>query len=121
MEVSTRPQFVPGRNNVVAASWFRILTIAQKRALEEIRAFATGCGRACSSSSVVFQLLVCDNKGIRRLEADHRPLHLDLFCGCVGFRLVTAQSVLCLVWGNDLLVAIDLRDAYLQVPVHPQS
>ena len=39
MEVSTRPQFVPGRKDVVAASWFRILPIPQERALvEESRA-----------------------------------------------------------------------------------
>ena len=33
----------------------------------------------------------------------------------------TVQSVLRLVWRNDWMVAIDLKDAYLQIPIHPQS
>ena len=37
------------------------------------------------------------------------------------FRIETAQSVLRSVWRNDWMVTIDLKDACLQIPIHPQS
>ena len=37
------------------------------------------------------------------------------------FRMETTQSVLHSVQRNDWMVAIDLQDAYLQIPIHPQS
>ena len=37
------------------------------------------------------------------------------------FRMETVQSVLSAVRRNDWMVSVDLKDAYLQVPVHPES
>ena len=37
------------------------------------------------------------------------------------FRMETAQSVLRSLRRNDWMVTIDLKDAYLQIPMHPQS
>ena len=37
------------------------------------------------------------------------------------FRMETAQSFLRSVQRNDWMVTIDLKDAYLQIPLHPQS
>ena len=38
-----------------------------------------------------------------------------------SFQMETVQSVLLSIRQNDWMVSIDLRDAYLQVPIHPQS
>ena len=85
MEVSTRPQFVPSWNYVVAASSFRILPFPSGR--------SDGGGDSGSlpqcpvepapPSPGFYSCVVCGNEGIWRMEADHCPLHLDLFCGCV--------------------------------------
>ena len=37
------------------------------------------------------------------------------------FKMETLQSVLLLVRQGDWMVSLDLRDAYLQVPAHPDS
>ena len=37
------------------------------------------------------------------------------------FRMETVQSVLSSVRRNDWMVSLDLKDAYLQVPIHPDS
>ena len=81
-EFSTRPQFVPGWNNVVAASSFRILLFPSGRSV--------GRGDSGSSSQGVVEpappspgFYSCVNEGVWRVEAYHHPLHLVLFCGCV--------------------------------------
>ena len=37
------------------------------------------------------------------------------------FKMETNQSVLSAIQGDDWMFSIDLKDAYLQVPVHPES
>ena len=37
------------------------------------------------------------------------------------FRMETSQSVLRSIRGEDWMFSIDLKDAYLQVPMHPRS
>ena len=37
------------------------------------------------------------------------------------FKMETPQSVLRSVRRNDWMVSIDLKDAYLQIPIHPES
>ena len=37
------------------------------------------------------------------------------------FKMETLQSVLLSVWSGDWMVSIDLKDAYLQIPIHPDS
>ena len=38
-----------------------------------------------------------------------------------SFRMETVQSILLSIRQNDWMASIDLRDAYLQVPIHPSS
>ena len=46
---------------------------------------------------------------------------LNLSVGRMSFRMETAQTVLRSVWRNDWMVSIDLKDVYLQIPIHPAS
>ena len=47
--------------------------------------------------------------------------HLDLFLASSPFKMETVQSVLLSVRPGDWMVSIDLKEAYLQIPVHPDS
>ena len=46
---------------------------------------------------------------------------LNLFVDVSHFRMETIQSVLLSVHQGDWMASIDLKEAYLQVPVHPDS
>ena len=46
---------------------------------------------------------------------------LNLFVDVAHFRMETIQSVLLSVHQGDWMASIDLKEAYLQVPVHPDS
>ena len=46
---------------------------------------------------------------------------LNLFVDVAHFRMATIQSVLLSVRQGDWMSSIDLKEAYLQVPVHPDS
>ena len=46
---------------------------------------------------------------------------LNLFVDVAHFRMETIQSVLLSVRQGDWMASIDLRKAYLQIPVHPES
>ena len=46
---------------------------------------------------------------------------LNLFVDLAHFRMETIQSVLLSVRQGDWMASIDLKEAYLQVPVHPDS
>ena len=47
--------------------------------------------------------------------------HLNRFVDVSHFQMETIQSVLLSVRRDDWMASIDLREAYLQVPVHPES
>ena len=47
--------------------------------------------------------------------------HLNRFVDVSHFQMETIQSVLLSVRQGDWMASIDLREAYLQVPVHPES
>ena len=47
--------------------------------------------------------------------------HLNRFVDVSHFRMETIQSVLLSVRQGDWMASIDLKEAYLQVPVHPDS
>ena len=57
--------------------------------------------------------------------ASWRPVidlsHLNRFLASSHFKMETIQSVLLSVRPGDWMVSIDLKEAYLQVPVHPDS
>ena len=84
MEVFTRLQFVPGRNNVAADSWFRSLPIPSRGELWR-KSFGLFGARVQWNLSCclreVLHVQVCDNKRIRRLGVVLRPLHLEPFYG----------------------------------------
>ena len=86
VEVSTRLQFVPGRNNIVTDSWIRSLPIPSRGELWR-RSFGLFDARVRWSLRLllwgVLHLHVCGNKGIRSVGVVHRPLHLEPFYGCV--------------------------------------
>ena len=46
---------------------------------------------------------------------------LNLFVDVLHFRMETIQSVLLSVRQGDWMASIDLKEAYLQIPVHPES
>ena len=46
---------------------------------------------------------------------------LNYFVVKTPFRMETTQSVLRSIRRNDWMVSVDLKDAYLQVPIHPSS
>ena len=46
---------------------------------------------------------------------------LNLKVQKTSFKMETLQSVLLSVWAGDWMVSLDLKDAYLQVPMHPDS
>ena len=46
---------------------------------------------------------------------------LNNFVVRTPFRMETTQSVLRSIRRNDWMVSVDLKDAYLQVPIHPSS
>ena len=46
---------------------------------------------------------------------------LNSFIRLSHFRMETSQSVLQSIRSGDWMISLDLQDAYLQVPVHPQS
>ena len=47
--------------------------------------------------------------------------HLNRFLASSPFKMETIQSVLLSVRPGDWMVSIDLKEAYLQIPVHPES
>ena len=47
--------------------------------------------------------------------------HLNHFLASSPFKMETIQSVLLSVCPGDWMVSIDLKEAYLQIPVHPYS
>ena len=62
---------------------------------------------------------------VQKTSGSWRPI-IDLKClnrhvTKTRFRMETVQSVLSAVRRNDWMVSIDLKDAYLQVPIHPES
>ena len=55
------------------------------------------------------------------MEANYRSVSSKSFCGKDPVQDETTQSVLSSIHRCDWLVSVDLKDAYLQVPVHPSS
>ena len=63
--------------------------------------------------------VVWKTSGSWRPVIDLSTLHL--FVDVSHFRMETIQSVLLFVRQGDWMASIDLKEAYLQVPVHPDS
>ena len=70
-----------------------------------------GFGRGDSGSSLQGSGGACaSTPGFFSLDVDRTP-----------FRMETSQTVLRAVRRNDWMVSIDLKNAYLQIPIHPAS
>ena len=81
-----------------------------------------GCLRAGSASmSRLLQLVIhgYESFGAWRPVIDLSTLNLRI--QQTSFKMETLQSVLLSVRPGDWLVSLDLKDAYLQVPMHPNS
>ena len=80
------------------------------------------CGRACSSAFPrLLQPVFCFVEDLGVLETVIDLSTLNSFVDVSHFRMETIQSVLLSVRQGDLMASIDLKEAYLQVPVHPDS
>ena len=62
---------------------------------------------------------------VQKASGDWRPIIdlsvLNTQIHKTKFKMETVQSVLSSVRKGDWMVSIDLKDAYLQIPIHPQS
>ena len=74
-----------------------------------------------SSFAGLLQLPLCGLEDLQVAEACHQPLVPELSHHPNTFKMETNQSVLCALRRDDWMVSIDLKDAYLQIPVHPDS
>ena len=81
-----------------------------------------GSGGACTSDSRLLQPHVCCHQGSLGGGGGIIDLStLNLNVDRTPFRMETSQTVLCSVRRNDWMITIDLKDAYLQIPTHPES
>ena len=82
---------------------------------------AEGSNRTGASVSRLLQPYVCSSQshGGWRLIIDLSVL--NHYVVKTKFRMETTQSVLRSVRRNNWMISVDLKDAYLQVPIHPQS
>ena len=79
--------------------------------------YSQECCGACSSAFP--RLFAWKTSGSWRPVIDLSTL--NLFVDVSHFRMETIQSVLLSVHQGDWMASIDLKEAYLQVPVHPDS
>ena len=74
-----------------------------------------------SSSSGLLQPDVHRSEDLRVVEFSGGPLGLQPLCFKTPFKMGAVQSVLLSVRQGVWLVSIDLKEAYLQGPIHPDS
>ena len=78
-------------------------------------------GQGCNGDrspflSGLLQLVICCNESFGSVEAGHRPFHSELEDSTDI--LQDGDTSIC---PGDWMVSLDLKDAYLQVPMHPES
>ena len=84
-----------------------------------LRLNCQGCCGACSTPFSSRLFVVWKTSGSWRPVIDLS--HLNRFVDVSPFQMETIQSVLLSVRQGDWMASIDLKEAYLQVPVHPAS
>ena len=84
-----------------------------------LRLNCQGCCGACSTPFYSRLFVVWKTSGSWRPVIDLS--HLNRFVDVSPFQMETIQSVLLSVRQGDWMASIDLKEAYLQVPVHPAS
>ena len=82
------------------------------------------CQGCCGACSTPFSRLLQPSV-VWKTSGSWRPVidlsHLNRFVDVSPFQMETIQSVLLSVRQGDWMASIDLKEAYLQVPVHPAS
>ena len=68
-----------------------------------------------------YSLVFCCDEGLENLAPNHRFVPAGRICEGTKFTMEIIQSVLASVSRNDWIVSLDLKDAYLQISVHPES
>ena len=62
---------------------------------------------------------------VKKASGDWRPVidlsHLNNYVKLTKFKMETPRSVLSAIRENDWMISIDLKDAYLQIPIHKGS
>ena len=104
------------------SSWIRTLPSLKGRVDEEIQALRRkGSVEPAPPTPGFFSRMFVVTKatGGWRLIIDLSTLNLDV--DRTPFRMETSQTVLRAICRNDWMVSIDLKDAYLQIPIHPAS
>ena len=82
--------------------------------------YCHGSGRASSPLSRVLQS-ICGSESFGAWKPMIDLSHHNDFVRQTRFKMESNQSVLRSVQKSDWMVSIDLKDAYLQVPIHPDS
>ena len=80
-----------------------------------------GCHRAGFSWSRFLQSPFCHTEGHWLLAAGYRSVLPQSFYSAVSLPHGDGPVVLQSIRSGDWMISLDLQDAYLQVPVHPQS
>ena len=106
VEISTRPRFVPGWNNIVAASWFRFLPFPSRESSGRRNSGSSPQGAVEPAPPSPWFVVLKASGGWRPI------IDLSTLISSVvvsEFRMVSAQSVFRSVLGNVCMVAVDLR------------
>ena len=80
-----------------------------------------GCGRACSLFSRLLQSSLCHSQGHRGWRPVIDLSHLNCSVDVSHFHMENCQLMLHSLRPGEWMVFLDLKDSYLQVPVHSSS
>ena len=83
--------------------------------------YALGSSRAGSSLSGVLQLPLRRLASFGLVVAHARLTHLNEFVLHTRFQLASSQLVLSSIHRPSWMVSMQLKDAYLHIPIHPDS
>ena len=77
--------------------------------------------RTGSSGSRLLQSPICGPEGFRGMAPHHRPIHPEHLHRIPAISHGDSSVLPSLHSPGDCMISLDLQDAYLQVPVHPES
>ena len=77
-------------------------------------------GGKCKISRVL-QSPVPSTQASPKVEASHRPQQLNTFLHVEKFKMETPESIRTSLIPGEWVSSIDLSDAYLHIPIHPNS
>ena len=69
----------------------------------------------------ILQLAVPCPESIRRIASDDRLVVFRNYVTLTNFKMQMVSSVLGFIWKGDIIVSTDLKDAYFQILIHPDS